>query len=189
MRTIMMRASAIALTVLAAAAASGPIGLALTDPAAAQTTPPPGGDRRQDRVSPEVRARLLEGRLAMIKTALAIKPGDQERHWAGFEKILRESFAERQRLRAERERQAEVTNPVTRLEQRAQDMERAAARMKQLAAAAKPLYDSLDDGQKAVAQAMMRGGFGMGDQRGMGERRRMGPMRERMGQPGDRGRQ
>ncbi len=175
MKAPALRTSALALGFVAAAALAVPAGVDLANRAQARATQP-GPDARRDRVTPEIRSRLLEGRLAMIKTTLGIKPGDQERHWAGVEKVLRDAFAARQRLLAER-REPQNLDAVGRLERRAQRMEQAAAQMKQLAMASKPLYDSLDANQKTVADTLLESGF-RGRMRGMPGRdgdRRGGP--------------
>ena len=56
---------------------------------------------RSEGPSPEVRARLQDGRMAMIKEALKLNEA-QLKLWAPVEAQLRASFAARQRARTER---------------------------------------------------------------------------------------
>lgn len=139
------------------------------------------------RMSPETRARLDEGRIAMAKTALKLNP-DQEKLWAAVETELRagmkvraDHMAERQKMweerRAERDAKADGAKdgkPADkkrmdmgeRIEKMSQRMSERAERMKSFATAFKPFYASLSDEQKEVLRPLMRemmGGRGHGE--------------------------
>ena len=139
--------------------------------------------------SPETLARLQDGRIAMIKTALKLTP-EQEKLWAPVEEKMRAAFAERQKKRdewqAKREerRQAreargddnEKLSLPDRIEARSQRMtdmavkltERA-AKTKEYAETLKPLFASFTDEQKEVAgRVLARGHRGHGSHFAMG---------------------
>jgi hypothetical protein len=131
------------------------------------------GPQRGAGMSAEVRARLLEGRLAMAKTALSLN-GDQLKLWAPVEEHLRARAAERQKRWQERQQMREQarqsgTSPQRpslpdRLDRASERMAQRAERMKAFAAVFKPFYASLNDEQKAVAGVVLRQvrGHGMG---------------------------
>ena len=108
--------------------------------------------------SPEVQARLQDGRIAMIKEALKLKE-DQLQLWAPVEEQLRASFAARGEARAQRrergEQKAERPSLPDRLDLRSKRLTERALRMKGYAEALKPLYASLSDDQKAVASVVL----------------------------------
>lgn len=120
-------------------------------------------------LSADARARLLEGRFAMAKTALNLT-NDQMRLWAPVEQHIRASVAEREKRRAERQqmRQSGATPQRPALPERfdraSERMAQRAERMKAFAAVFKPFYASLNDEQKAVAGVVLRQmrGHGMG---------------------------
>jgi hypothetical protein len=108
--------------------------------------------------SPELRARLHDGRLAMIKEALKLNDA-QLKLWAPVEAQLRASFEARQKRRAEwraARESGERLSPADRLDRRSQRLAERAERSKALAAAFRPFYSSLSDEQKAVAGVVMR---------------------------------
>ena len=125
------------------------------------------------RLSPEARARLDEGKLAMAKTALKLS-ADQEKLWAPVESEIRTFFkdrdakmAERKKLRDERkaERDADKTDGAAakqrpdmaeRLEKMSQNMSARAERMKSFSNAFKPFYASLSAEQKDVLRPLAR---------------------------------
>jgi zinc resistance-associated protein len=109
------------------------------------------------RFSPEDRAAFLDARIAALKAGLELN-ADQEKNWPPLESAIRDLAKERAaRLAAWRERRensqndqeanAEV-NPIDRLSRVSERLSARAADLQKLAAAAKPLYDSLDDSQK-----------------------------------------
>jgi hypothetical protein len=115
----------------------------------------------QDRpnvLSPELRARLHDGRLAMIRESLKLNDA-QQKLWAPVEAQLRASFEARQKRHAEwraaRERD-ERPSPADRLDRLSQRAAERAERTKALAAAFRPFYASLSEDQKAVAGVVMR---------------------------------
>ena len=121
-------------------------------------------------MSPESRARLDEGRLAMIKTALKLSP-EQEKLWAPVEAQVRDGFkardakrAEHEKMRAEREASKDTSKDETkrpdmseRFDKMSKAMSERADRMKAFAGAFKPLYASLNDEQKDVMRPLLRG--------------------------------
>ena len=148
------RAGVASVAILVLAAVPATLGIAQ-----AQTQPPferPGGP------SPEVRARLHDGRMAMIKEALRLDEA-QLKLWAPVEAQLRAAFAARQRARAERRqgpppRDADAGGPslADRLDRRSRRMAERAERAKALADAFRPFYATLSDQQKAVARVVLR---------------------------------
>lgn len=121
----------------------------------------------RDKFSPETRAALEDGRIAMAKVALKLTP-EQEKLWAPVEEQIRARNAERSKQAEERhgkreERRAdrgdrEELGLPERLERRSQKLTERAARMteraaktKEFAETLKPLYASLSEEQKQVA--------------------------------------
>jgi hypothetical protein len=127
------------------------------------------------RMSPETRARLDEGKLAMVKTALKLTP-DQEKLWTPVESQVRTFFkdreakmAEREKMREERQKdRAEGKRPdmAERLDKMSQNMSERAERLKAFTGTFKPFYASLSDEQKEVlrplAHSLMPGMGGRG---------------------------
>ena len=119
-------------------------------------------------MTPETRARLDEGRLAMIKTALKLTP-DQEKLWVPVETQVRDSFkardakrAEHEKMRAGRDASQGATKDETkrpdmseRFDKMSKAMGERADRMKAFAGAFKPLYASLNDEQKDVLRPLI----------------------------------
>ena len=132
-----------------------------------QPPQPPQAQERQargDRVSPEVRARLRDGRIAMIKESLKLDEA-QLKLWAPVEQQLRASHAareqarhERRQRRSQRDAAAAPTAPslADRIERRSRRMTERAQRMAEFSAAFKPFYESLGAEQKQVAGLVMR---------------------------------
>jgi zinc resistance-associated protein len=126
------------------------------------------------RFTPEDRAAFLDARIAGLKAGLELNAG-QEKNWPPLESAMRDLAKERAaRFAAWRERregdndqagdQAEV-NPVDRLTRASERLSARAADLQKLAAAAKPLHDSLDDGQKRRFAMLFRGSMGRGQGR------------------------
>lgn len=136
------------------------------------------------RMSPETRARLDEGKLAMAKTALKLT-ADQEKLWTPVEAQVRTFFkdrdakmAERMKMRAERKAQKDAKDTTDktrpdmseRFEKMSQNMTERAERMKAFSGTFKPFYASLSDEQKEVLRPLVRDLMpGMGG-RGHGKR-------------------
>ncbi len=120
---------------------------------------------RWHQMSPETRARLDEGKLAMAKTALKLN-GEQEKLWSAVETEVRaatkartEKFAEWEKMRAERDKnRADGKKPdmLERLEKMTQHASERAERMKAFTIAFKPFYATLSDEQKDVLKPLMR---------------------------------
>lgn len=117
--------------------------------------------------SPELRARLHDGRLAMIKESLKLNES-QLKLWEPVEAQLRASFEARQKARAEwraaRDREPGARPSLAdRLDRMSQRLTERADRAKALASAFRPFYASLSDDQKTVAGVVLRqlrGGHG-----------------------------
>ena len=93
---------------------------------------------------------MLDAHLAGMKAALKLTP-DQEKNWAAFEASVRDAAqARRDAMRAMRDaaRGDERLSPIERMNAMADRLAKASTEIKAIAAAAKPLYDSLDDGQR-----------------------------------------
>ena len=142
--------------------------------------------KRWHDMSPETRARLDEGRLAMAKTALKLT-ADQEKLWTPLEAQVRDAFKDRatkkvewdkkrEERRAEREKSdgkddtaSKRPDMAERIDKMSQNMTERADRMKAFAASFKPFYASLSDEQKDVLRPLMRDlapGFGKGGHKG-----------------------
>jgi hypothetical protein len=124
------------------------------------------------RFSPEDRAAFLDARIAALKAGLELN-AEQEKNWAPLESAMRDLAKQRaERFAAWRERRengqndqdAEV-NPIDRLSRVSERLSARAADLQKLAAAAKPLYDSLDDSQKRRFALLFRGPAGHGQWR------------------------
>jgi hypothetical protein len=128
--------------------------------------------------SPEVRASLLDGRVAMIKTSLKLTP-EQLKLWEPVEAKMRADFADRQKLRdvwrqkrAERrgmtrdERRASREALPDRIDQSSQRLVQRAERLKAYAEVLRPFYAALSDDQKAVANIVLERRGGPGHHRG-----------------------
>jgi zinc resistance-associated protein len=127
--------------------------------------------QQQSRFSPEDRAAFLDARIAALKAGLQLN-ADQEKNWAPLEAAMRDLAKERAaRMAAWRERrednsdQASDMSPIDRLTRASERLTARAADLHKLAAAAKPLYDSLDDGQKRRFAVLFRGSMGRGQWR------------------------
>ena len=155
---------ALAITLLAA---SVPATIVVAQQADDKDQPKAERSEGRDKFSPETRAALEDGRIAMAKVALKLTP-EQEKLWAPVEEQIRARNAERSKQAEERrgkreERRAdrgdrEELGLPERLERRSQKLTERAARMteraaktKEFAETLKPLYASLSEEQKQVA--------------------------------------
>ena len=132
---------------LAAAALAGSV-FALGAAAAPGDSSPAAGQMRH---MAEVRAFMLDARLAGMKAALNLTP-EQEKNWAPFEAAVRDAAKTRMdEMIAMREamRGAERPSPIEHMNMMADRLAKASADRKAISAAAKPLYDSLDETQKS----------------------------------------
>jgi len=111
----------------------------------AQGRPPEmGGDRRE--LTSEDRAALLDARIAALKAGLKLTPG-QEANWTAFEQASR-NLAKLHLEHRAKESETPSSDPIERLQHRADRVLKFGTALKQFADAAAPLYQSLDDSQK-----------------------------------------
>jgi hypothetical protein len=140
---------------VAATAAALSIATMSSAPVAAQSDQP----AQHRSMSADDRAALLDARIAGLKAGLRLTP-DQEKNWAPLEAALRKQAKERaERFAAWREKRdsdEEHHDLVERLQMRSQRMTQRAADLEKLIAAIKPLYDTLDEGQKRIFAELMR---------------------------------
>jgi hypothetical protein len=118
------------------------------------------GDRmfeRMSRFSPEDRAAFFDARVAAIHAGLRLSP-DQEKLWPALEGAARDAMKtmmdERQKFRAA----GAATNPIDRLQRRAELLTIRGQSMQKIADAARPLYASLTDEQKHRLPMLMHAG-------------------------------
>ena len=123
------------------------------------------------RFTPEDRAAFLDARIAALKAGLELN-AEQEKHWGPLEFAMRDLAEQRaERFAAWRERRDDdqdadqEVSPVDRLARASERLSARAADLQKLAAAAKPLYDSLDDGQKRRFAVLFHGSMGRGQGR------------------------
>ncbi len=115
-----------------------------------------GGPRAEQhhRLSADDISAFADARIAALKAGLELTP-DQAKNWPAFEAALRNMTQLRiQRLQArpaaDQQSQAQThTTPFDRMARRADNMSKTSAALKQVADAGAPLYQSLDDAQKA----------------------------------------
>jgi hypothetical protein len=131
------------------------------------------------KLSPEDHAALLDARLAGLKAGLKLTPA-QEKNWPAVESAIRDRAKAREARRAEWAAKAKEHEGhhdlIEGLQHRAKALEARAAQTVKFAEAIKPLYESLDEGQKhrlvVMFRAMHGGGhgrhFGGGEGRGWG---------------------
>jgi hypothetical protein len=131
--------------------------------AQAPAQPPQSQPNRESRLSPEVLARLQDGRIAMAKAALKLNDA-QLKLWAPVEAQLRARFDAQRERRAKRQEQQQqgqrgaARSLPDRLDRASQRMTERAERIKAFNAVFRPFYDSLNDEQKAVADVVLRSG-------------------------------
>ncbi|HEX9465168.1 MAG TPA: Spy/CpxP family protein refolding chaperone [Alphaproteobacteria bacterium] len=146
-------------------------GLAVNSPAVHGQSPPSAGpsSAAPERQRP-LPGELIDARLAFLRTALKITPA-QEPRWSALADVIRrhaqDRDAEIQQRRAARQNQAQTQPPtaIERLQRRQQNLARAASRLDEVVAAARPLYASFSDDQKKVADELLDRGrrhFGRG---------------------------
>jgi zinc resistance-associated protein len=124
--------------------------------------------QQHDRFSPEDRAAFFDARLAALKAGLELN-AEQERNWPPLESAMRdlakqraERFAAWRARRDDTQDQDAEVSPIDRLTRTSERLNARAADLQKLATAAKPLYDSLDDGQKRRFAVLFHGGMGHG---------------------------
>ena len=126
---------------------------------------------QQSRFNPEDRAAFLDARIAALKAGLVLN-AEQEKNWPPLESAMRDLAKQRaERFAAWKERRDDnqdedvEVNPIDRLARVSERLSARAADLEKLAAAAKPLYDSLDDSQKRRFAVLFRGPMGRGQWR------------------------
>jgi hypothetical protein len=105
--------------------------------------------------SAEDMSAFTDARIAALKAGLRLTP-DQEKNWPAFESATRDMVKARAERMAARENQQSPTDPIERLARRADRLASVAEHLKKLAAAAEPLYKSLDDAQKHRFRILVR---------------------------------
>ena len=123
------------------------------------------GDQQRPRLSPEARAKLLDGRMAMIKETLKLDAA-QLKLWEPVEAQMRARSTARQQRWAERRQAREqgAQRPALpdRLDRASEAMAKRAVDMKAFADVFRPFYASLSDEQKALSRIVLREGRGHG---------------------------
>lgn len=135
---------------LAALLAAGLVAPAVSTIAAPQDMRAEQSER--PKLSPEDFAALADARVAALKAGLKLTPA-QEKNWPAVEAAIREGAKARAEDHEEwRELRHEGgeghRNAIEAMQLAAKSMQEHAARLTALAAAAKPLYESLDEAQK-----------------------------------------
>jgi zinc resistance-associated protein len=145
--------------------------LALAPLAGGTTAVADDSSQQQSRFTPEDRAAFLDARIAALKAGLQLT-ADQEKNWAPLESAMRDlakeraaRFAEWRQRRDEAGDQDREVSPIDRLTRISERLSARAADLQKLAAAARPLYDSLDDSQKRRFAVLFHGSMGRGDWR------------------------
>jgi hypothetical protein len=135
--------------------------LALAQQAPVPAQPPAKSDQQRPRLSPEARAKLVDGRMAMIKETLKLDAA-QLKLWEPVEAQMRaRSTAREQRWterRQAREQGAQRPALPDRLDRASEAMAKRAADMKAFADVFRPFYASLSDEQKALSRIVLREG-------------------------------
>jgi hypothetical protein len=111
----------------------------------------------------------LEGRIASLKAGLMLTE-DQAKNWPAFEKAYREFVKVRIEQWGKFRDWQRSDNPIENMEARADFAIRRAAAMKEFAAAAMPLYNSLDPSQQRRLRSEGLRGLMMMAHRGYGPR-------------------
>jgi len=121
---------------------------------AAAGDPPPPPPPPMGEMAPHLdHGFMLDAKLAGMKAGLKLT-ADQEKLWGPFEAAVRdvakthEEDWRKMREMHEAEKPGERPSPIDHMMMMSDRLARDAAELKQVAEAAKPLFDSLDDGQK-----------------------------------------
>jgi len=92
-------------------------------------------------------AAFADARIAALHAGLKLN-AEQEKNWPAMESALRDLAKQRSEWFEARKNAQAAADPVERLSRRADALEQRGAALKKVAAAAGPLYQSLDDAQK-----------------------------------------
>jgi hypothetical protein len=123
-----------------------------------------GGPRFEVRhlPSPEDMAAFTDARIAALKAGLELTP-DQAKNWPAFEQALRDMaqlraarVQSRQAARQQAQSGQPQASPFERLGRRADNLAKAGVALKRIADAGTPLYQSLNDAQKARFHKLAR---------------------------------
>jgi hypothetical protein len=109
------------------------------------------GPRAEHRHRPSAAdmAAFTDARIAALKAGLELTP-DQVKNWPPFEQAVRDMVQLRvQRMQARQNGDQAQSSPFDRMARRADNMSKASAAIKKVADAGAPLYQSLNDDQKA----------------------------------------
>ena len=114
----------------------------------AYAEPPKQEAGAQWKFSDEDRAALVDAKIAGLKAGLKLTPA-QEKNWPAVETAIRDSAKASAARCAEKDKEHEGhQNLIEKLQHHAKALETHAAELTKFADAVKPLYDSLDEGQK-----------------------------------------
>lgn len=105
------------------------------------------GHHQRGPVSAQDISAYTDARIAALKAGLQLT-AEQEKNWPALEKALRDGAKARSERFAARASADKPRDPVERLRLRAETMSQRGAALKEIADAAAPLYQSLDDAQK-----------------------------------------
>jgi hypothetical protein len=105
------------------------------------------GHQQRAQMSAQDISAYTDARIAALKAGLQLT-AEQEKNWPALEKTLRDSAKARSERFAARASADKPKDPVERLRLRADMMSQRGASLKEIADAAAPLYQSLDDAQK-----------------------------------------
>jgi zinc resistance-associated protein len=113
---------------------------------------------RPQRFSAQDLSAFADARIAALKAGLQLKP-EQEKNWASLESAMRD-IAKARIARVEEWREDPPAkfdvDPLGALQRRAKNLNLRAGELEKLAAAGKPLYDTLDEAQKRRFGALIR---------------------------------
>ena len=116
------------------------------------------GHHHRRQISAQDISAYTDARIAALKAGLQLT-GEQEKNWPALEKALRNSAKARSERFTARASTDTPRDPIERLRLRAEVMSKRGASLKDIADAAAPLYQSLDDAQKrrftVIAQVTM----------------------------------
>ena len=105
----------------------------------------------------ERQAVVLDAHLAAMKAGLKLTD-EQAKNWPAFESSIRDAEkarADRLRQAEDRMSQGERPSPIERMTMMSEHLQKMGEQLKVVADAAKPLYDSLTDGQKRDFGSLM----------------------------------
>jgi hypothetical protein len=113
------------------------------------------GHHHRGQISAQDISAYTDARVATLKAGLQLT-AEQEKNWPALEKALRDSAKTRSERFAARASADKPRDPVERLRLRADLMSQRGASLKEIADAAAPLYQSLDDAQKRRFSVLAR---------------------------------